>query len=50
VRERDFFGGRPLPQVDFFGWLLQTNFADIAILLADLLVGLALYRLMVEQK
>ena len=35
---------QPLPQADFFGWLLQTTLADIAILVADFLVGLALYR------
>ena len=29
-----------MPGVDFLGWLLQTTLADIAILLADLLVGL----------
>jgi hypothetical protein len=33
-----------MPGADFLGWLLQTTLADIAILLADLLVGLALYR------
>ena len=32
------------PGANFFGWLLQTTLADIAILLADLLVGLALYK------
>jgi len=31
------------PQDNFISWLLQTTFADITILLADFLVGLALY-------
>lgn len=33
-----------MPGADFFGWLLQTTLADIAILAADFFVGLALYR------
>ena len=33
-----------MPGADFFGWLLLTTFPDIAILVADFLVGLALYR------
>lgn len=33
-----------MPGVDFWGWLLQTTLADIAILLGDLLAGLSLYR------
>jgi hypothetical protein len=33
-----------LPTQNFFGWLLLTTFPDIAILFADFLVGLALYR------
>jgi hypothetical protein len=33
-----------MPGADFFGWLLQTTLADIAILAADLFVGLALYK------
>ncbi len=33
-----------MPGVDFFGWLLQTTFSDITILVGHLLVGLALYR------
>jgi hypothetical protein len=32
------------PGANFFGWLLLTTFPDIAILVADLMVGLALYR------
>lgn len=35
------------PQENFINWLLQTTFADIAILLADFLVGLALYNTIV---
>ena len=38
------------PGVDFLGWLLQTTLADIAILLADLLVGLSLYRLIMAER
>jgi hypothetical protein len=34
-----------MPGADFFGWLLQTTLADIAILAADLFVGLALYKM-----
>ncbi len=37
------------PQADFFGWLLQTTFSDIAILFADFLVGLALYRVLMAE-
>ncbi len=33
-----------MPGVDFFGWLLQTTFSDITILVGHFLVGLALYR------
>jgi hypothetical protein len=33
-----------MPGVNFFGWLLLTTFSDIMILLADFLLGLALYR------
>jgi hypothetical protein len=33
-----------LPGQDFFGWLMQTTLPDIAVLLADFLVGLALYK------
>jgi hypothetical protein len=32
------------------GWLLLTTFPDIAILLADLLVGLALYKVIIVSK
>ncbi len=35
---------KTMPGVSFFGWLLQTTFADIAVLVGHLLVGLALYR------
>jgi len=38
-----------MPGVDFLGWLLQTTLADIAILLADLLVGLSLYRVITAE-
>ena len=38
-----------MPGADFLGWLLQTTLADIAILLADLLVGLALYRVIMTE-
>ena len=38
-----------LPQTSFFGWLLLTTFPDIAILLADFLVGVALYRTMMAE-
>ncbi len=38
-----------LPGADFFGWLLQTNLADIVILAGDFFTGLALYKvIMVE--
>jgi hypothetical protein len=33
-----------MPGQDFFGWLLQTTFPYMMILLADFLLGLALYR------
>lgn len=33
-----------MPGVDFFGWLLQTTFSDITILVGHFLVGLALYK------
>lgn len=33
-----------MPGANFFGWLLQTTLADIAILVADLMMGLALYK------
>ncbi len=32
------------PGANFFGWLLLTTFPDIAVLVADFMVGLALYR------
>jgi hypothetical protein len=37
------------PAANFFGWLLLTTFPDIAILAADLLVGLALYRVIMTE-
>jgi hypothetical protein len=33
-----------MPGANFFGWLLLTTFPDIMILLADFMVGLALYK------
>lgn len=33
-----------MPGDAFFGWLLETTLADIAILAGDFLVGLALYK------
>jgi hypothetical protein len=39
-----------MPGADFFGWLLQTTFADITILVADFLVGLALYRVIMTER
>jgi len=35
------------PGANFFGWLLLTTFPDIAFLVADLMVGLALYRVII---
>ncbi len=35
---------KTMPGVSFFGWLLQTTFSDIAVLAGHLMVGLALYR------
>ena len=39
-----------MPGVNFFGWLLLTTFPDIVIVLADFLVGLALYREILAEK
>jgi hypothetical protein len=39
-----------MPGQNFFGWLLLTTFADIMILVADFLVGLALYQVMLAEK
>jgi hypothetical protein len=39
-----------MPGQDFFGWLLLTTFSDIMILVADLFVGLALYRAILTEK
>ena len=38
-----------MPGADFLGWLLQTTLADIAILVADFLVGLSLYRVIMTE-
>ena len=38
-----------MPGQNFFGWLLLTTFADIMILVADFLIGLALYRAILYQ-
>ncbi len=39
-----------MPGQNFFGWLLITTFSDILILVADFLVGLALYRVILAEK
>jgi hypothetical protein len=39
-----------MPGQSFFGWLLLTTFSDIMILVADFLVGLALYQVMLAEK
>ena len=39
-----------MPGQNFFGWLLLTTFPDIMILLADFLIGLALYRAILAEK
>ena len=39
-----------MPWDNFFGWLLLTTFPDIAILVADFLVGLALYRVIMTER
>ncbi len=39
-----------MPGQHFFSWLLLTTFPDITILVADFLVGLALYRAIVMEK
>jgi hypothetical protein len=33
-----------MPSQDFLGWILETTFPDIIILMADFFIGLALYR------
>lgn len=38
-----------MPWENFFGWLLLTTFPDIVILFADLMVGLALYRVIMTE-
>jgi len=38
-----------LPGANFFGWLLLTTLPDIAILGADLMLGLALYRVIMTE-
>ena len=39
-----------MPWENFFGWLLLTTFPDIVILFADLMVGLALYRVIMTER
>ncbi|MHB9074297.1 MAG: hypothetical protein ACYC6G_12310 [Desulfobaccales bacterium] len=39
-----------MPGQNFFGWLLLTTFPDIMVLLADFLIGLALYRAILAGK
>jgi hypothetical protein len=39
-----------LPGQDFSGWLLLTTFPDIMVLVADFLIGLALYRAILAEK
>jgi hypothetical protein len=38
-----------MPWDNFFGWLLLTTLPDIAVLVADLMVGLALYRVIMSE-
>jgi hypothetical protein len=38
-----------MPWDNFFGWLLLTTFPDIMLLLADFLVGLALYKVIMAE-
>ena len=38
-----------MPGANFFGWLLLTTFPDIMILLADFMVGLALYKAIITE-
>ncbi|MCL4500977.1 MAG: hypothetical protein M1438_03850 [Deltaproteobacteria bacterium] len=39
-----------MPGVDFFGWLLQATFSDITVLIGHLMVGLALYRVIMTEQ
>ncbi|MGA7578973.1 MAG: hypothetical protein ACLP7A_09850 [Desulfobaccales bacterium] len=39
-----------MPGVSLFGWLLQTTFADIAILVGDLMVGISLYQVILREQ
>jgi hypothetical protein len=39
-----------MPGINFIGWLLLTTFPDIMILVADFLVGLALYRAILAER
>ena len=39
-----------MPGQNFIGWLLLTTFPDIMVVLADFLVGLALYRAILAEK
>lgn len=41
---------KTMPGQNFCAWLLQTTFPDIMILLADFLIGLALYRAILAEK
>lgn len=38
-----------LPGQDFFGWLMQTTLPDIGVLVADFLVGQALYKAIISE-
>ena len=38
-----------MPEANFFGWLLQTTFSDITILVGHFLVGLALYKVIMME-
>jgi len=38
-----------MPGANFFGWLLLTTFPDIAIAVADLFVGLALFKATMQE-
>ena len=39
-----------MPGANFFGWLLATTFPYIMIALADFMVGLALYRVLLAER
>ncbi len=40
---------KTMPGVSFFGWLLETTFSDISVLVGHLLVGLTLYRVIMME-